>query len=248
MTRTNRTPLRTLTPALKAIADLFQDGFAQIHHVGVTQALFAHGEIEQALVASKSISFFQRFVPLRNGMFALLADTYRRYFRLALAHASQTGEDPDIWAQSQLQPCVRAAREWILDWYILACDGESQSVRRVGSLPFVPGQTVSLSIPSTTPSLPPPTSWRAPSWLFGISLALFGVGVMKQQHVPARDSEEKLGEAHTRLLLKGTRRVFLWGLWATIETVRNEETAAASAIRVEAGNRQGRRGPNKRQG
>jgi hypothetical protein len=30
--------------------------------------------------------------------------------------------------------------------------------------------------------------------------------------IPSNDSEEKLGLAHTRLLLKGARRVFLWEL------------------------------------
>ena len=41
---------------------------------------------------------------------------------------------------------------------------------------------------------------------------------------------EKLDEGHTRLLLKGARRAFLWTLGAAIETVRNEEVAAAGAI------------------
>jgi DNA-directed RNA polymerase specialized sigma24 family protein len=50
--------------------------------------------------------------------------------------------------------------------------------------------------------------------------------------VPNTDSAEKLGEAHTRLLLKGARRVFLWDLGAAIETVLNEEIAAAGAIRA----------------
>jgi len=59
------------------------------------------------------------------------------------------------------------------------------------------------------------------------------VGPLKEKHVPATDSEEKLSAAHTRLLLKGARRVFLWELGAAIETVRNEETAAAGAIPVE---------------
>jgi hypothetical protein len=59
--------------------------------------------------------------------------------------------------------------------------------------------------------------------------------------IPSNDSEEKLGLAHTRLLLKGARRVFLWELDAAIETVRNEETAAAGAIRVEVVSGQGRR-------
>jgi RNA polymerase sigma factor (sigma-70 family) len=53
---------------------------------------------------------------------------------------------------------------------------------------------------------------------------------MKEENVPSCDSEQRLGDAHTRLLLKGARRVLLWALVAAIETVRNEETAAAGAI------------------
>lgn len=57
-----------------------------------------------------------------------------------------------------------------------------------------------------------------------------GVGPLKTEHVPKTDSEQKLGAAHTRLLLKGARRVFLWTLEAAIERVRNEEIAAAGVI------------------
>ena len=56
-----------------------------------------------------------------------------------------------------------------------------------------------------------------------------GIGPLKTKHVPATDSEDRLSEAHTRLLLKGARRVFLWKLGAEIGTVRNEEIAAAGA-------------------
>jgi DNA-directed RNA polymerase specialized sigma24 family protein len=44
------------------------------------------------------------------------------------------------------------------------------------------------------------------------------------------DSEEKLGEAHTRLMLSGARRSLLWELGAAFVKVRNEEIAAAGAI------------------
>jgi hypothetical protein len=64
---------------------------------------------------------------------------------------------------------------------------------------------------------------------------------MKPQHVPNMDSDDRLGESHTRLLLKGTRRVFLWELAVAIEKVRDEETAAAGAIRAEVVSGQGRR-------
>jgi hypothetical protein len=161
-------------------------------------------------------------------MVALLAETYRKYFKLALAHARTTEDDPESWAWNQLQPAVVAALEWMREWYVLACDGENQSVRHVGSVDFAPGQTVSLSIPTKVP--PRPTSWDAPAWLFGVSTAFFGVGPLKQRNVPSSDSEQRLGQAHTRLLLKGARRVFLWELGAAIDTVQNEETAAAGAI------------------
>jgi DNA-directed RNA polymerase specialized sigma24 family protein len=57
-----------------------------------------------------------------------------------------------------------------------------------------------------------------------------GIGPLKTQHVPTGSKEDRLGEAHTRLLLKGARRSFLWQLGTAIETVRSEEIAAAGAI------------------
>jgi DNA-binding CsgD family transcriptional regulator len=164
-------------------------------------------------------------------MIDLLADTYRKYLRVALAHASDTGGDPERWAWIQLQPAVLAVLEWMRDWYILASDGENQSIRHETKIDFVPGHTVSFSIPTTAPPSPPPASWRAPAWLFAVSPSV-GVGPLKEQHVPKTDCTEKLGEAHTRLLLKGARGVFLWDLGAAIEIVWNEEIAAAGAIRA----------------
>jgi len=234
-----RGSIERLGPALKAIGELFEDGFAKLNSWGKAEALMVHSEIERMPVAQKTSPFFRHFVPLRKEMVALLADSYRRCFKLALAHVSQTGRDPDKWAQGHLWPAVCVVLDWIRDWYILACDGENQSVRRLGSMPFVPGQTVSLSIPTTLPPFPLPTSWRAPAWLFGVSIAHYGIGFLKKQHVPARDSGEKLGEAHTRLLLKGARKVFLWELGAAIETVRNEEIVAAGAVPAEMAGGQG---------
>ena len=88
-----------------------------------------------------------------------------------------------------------------------------------------------MPISATVPPLP---RWQAPAWLFQISLALVGVGPLKPQNIPDTASEQKLGEAHTRLLLRGARRVSLWELASAFETARNEETAAAGAMRVEA--------------
>ena len=219
--------------ATQAVGALFEDGFYEIRDAGVTHAISAHSEIEQAPVTSKSARFYTRFVPLRNEMITLLTKAYRGFFKVAIANPHQTGANPDLWAQIQLQPALHACLAWIPDWYMLACDGQNQGVRRIGSAPFVPGGTVSFNIQLAAP---PPISapWQAPSWLFQLSAPLFGVGLMKQQHIPARDSEEKLGASHTRLLLKGARKVFLWQLGDEINRARNEEFAAAGAIRTEA--------------
>src|SRR5713101_8260793 len=117
MTRKNRTLLHSLTPALKAIGELFEDGFAQLNHLGGTEALMAHGEIERMPVGHKTSPFFRHFLPLRRDMVVLLADSYRRYFKLALAHVSQAGGDSDKWAWGQLRPAVSVALDWIPDWY-----------------------------------------------------------------------------------------------------------------------------------
>ena len=106
--------------------------------------------------------------------------------KLALAHPRETGPDADEWARAQLQLAVGAVLEWIRHWYVLACEGA----------PAVSGS-----------ELPSPESWRAPGWLFGISLALVGVGPLKEKYVPVMDSEQKLGASHTRLLLKGAWHV-----------------------------------------
>jgi hypothetical protein len=243
----NRTPPHIFTSAQNAVGVLFEHDFNQLHDVGVTEAICAHSEIEDAPIFSKSARFYARFTALREQMVSLFVKAYRAYFKLALANPSQTENDPDTWAQIQLRTAVFAAFAWIHDWYILACEGESQSVPRVASLPFIPGQTVSSAIPTTVSPLPSPNSWRAPCWLFNISLALFGIGNMKTEHVPATDSGEKLGESHTRLLLKGARRIFVWRLISEIERTRNEEIAAAGAIRTEEVKTQ-KRPPNKRQG
>ncbi len=225
------TPHSSLKPALEAIANLFEEGFAQLRSSGSKVALVAHSEIERTPVnRNKTGPFYEHLVPLRNEMVRLLADTYRRYIKLALAHPRQVGLDPGKWAWDQLQPVVGGTLEWIRGWYILACDGENQYVRHTETMPVVPGQTVSTPIPLTAPPVPPPKSWRAPSWLFEISLPVVGVGALKEKHVPATDSDPKLGAAHTRLLLKGAQRVFWWQLAEAIKRVRNEETAAAGAI------------------
>jgi hypothetical protein len=194
MTGKNLPPRDAFTSALIAIANLLESDFAKLHDVSWTEALAANSEMEQLHFRRKTVPFFRHFVPLRQQMSALLTDAYRRLFKLALANPSQTGNNPDGWAWTQLQPAVDAVLQWIPEWYILACDGQNQSVRHAGSLDFVPAQTASLSIPATVPQVPLSTSWRAPAWLFGISIVLFGIGGLKPQHVPNMDSDERLGE------------------------------------------------------
>lgn len=243
-----RTLHSNLTPALEAIGNLAVRELNEIFLSGRMAAMSAHGEIERTPVSQKTGPFYRHLRPLRNDMVSLLANSYRRCFKLALAHPRETGNFPDQWAWHAIQPAIITTLEWLRDWYILACDGENKYVRHMGSTEFVPGgQTVSLSIPTTVPPFPRSKSWRAPAWLFQVSLAYVGVGPLKTKNIPANDSEEKLSAAHTRLLLKGARRVFLWELGAAIETVRNEEIAAAGAIPAETVNRQ-TRGPNKRKG
>jgi hypothetical protein len=229
----NNTSHSSLTPALEAIANLTAQELNDIFHSGQMAAMIANGQIELAPINRKSGIFHRHFVPLRNNLILLLANSYRRYFKVALAHPREAGTSPEQWAWNHLQSAVGPTLEWIRDWYILACDGENRYVQHIGSAEFVPEGTVSLSIPLTVPPVPPPKSWRAPAWLFQISIALVGVGPLKTKHVPTLDSEQKLTAALTRLLLKGARRVFLWELGAAIETVRNEETAAAGAIPIE---------------
>jgi len=220
------------TAALSAIQNLFVSEFSVIDSESGRDALLANTEIEHEDNMRKKAAFFRHFLPPRQRMIALLAETYRKYFKLVLANARTTEVAPEVWAWSQLQPAVFAALVWMQEWYVLACDGENQSVRHVGSVPFVPGQTFSISVPTNVPPLST-SCWRAPAWLFGVSVALFGVGPMKEKNVPNEDSGQRLGDAHTRLLLKGARRVFLWTLGTAIATVQNEETAAAGAIHSE---------------
>jgi hypothetical protein len=238
-----------LTRAVEAIGNLLLQKLQRIFSGGWGIALRAHSEIQSALISQKSGVFHRHYLPLLKALVPILGESYRQYFKLALAHPRRTHNDPHVWAWEQLQPSVLASLEWIRDWYILACDGENRFVRLEVSGEFAPGQTVSLPIPATLAPLPPPESWRAPAWLFQISLAFFGIGALKEVHIPARDSEEKLGAAHARLLFKGTRRVFLWDLEAVTKTVQNEELAAAGAIPEisVAGINQARR-PNKRNG
>jgi hypothetical protein len=229
MTDKRGTPPTNLSPALEAINNLTSRELEEIFHRGQMDAMVAQAEIEIAPINRKPAIFFRYLALSRNNLVSQLANSYRLYFKVALAHPREAGTQPQQWAWNYLQPAVGSTMGWIRDWYILACDGENQSVQHLGQIPFVPGQTVSLPISLAVSPMPPET-WRAPAWLFEVAPTLGFIRPLKTKHVPPLDSEEKLGTAHTRLLLKLARRVFLWALETAIEKVLNEETAASGAI------------------
>lgn len=237
----------SFTEALEAIDNMTGRELREFFSGTVMTGLGVHAEIEHGSVNQKSVAFYLRYHLLRKNLVLLLAGDYRRYFRLALARPDQVGRDPHKWVLDQLQPAIRHALEWVRDWYMLACDGENQQVRRSETIDFVPRQMVSSSIPLTVSPIPSPKPWRAPGWVFQVLPPLMGVRLLRPDHIPANDSEEKLGAAHTRLLLKGARRVFLWEFAVAIERVRNEETAAAGSIPAEQLNTKAR-SPNDREG
>jgi hypothetical protein len=220
----------TVTAAVEAIDNILEQELNEVFHRGQTDAMFAHDEIGLVPVTQKSGIFYRHFGPARNQLISLLTKSYRQYFKVALAHRREVGTHPEQWAWNHLLPAVGPTMEWICEWYVLACEGENQYIQRIGSTDFIPGQTISLSIPLSSPPSPPTDSWRAPTWLFEISPTLGFIRPLKTKHAPAINSEERLGVAHTRLLLKLARRVFLWALETAIEKVRNEETAASGAI------------------
>ncbi len=236
-----------LADAVEAVANLCRDEFSRVYHRSEMAALMVNSQVRQSNIGSKSAAFYQSFLPLRGQMIGVLADTYRRYFKVALAHPSDTGQSAYRWAIMQLQSPLHAAIEWIRDWYVLACEGENQHHVILGNYEVVGGQnTIPVDI-SKLYSPPSASPWRAPAWLFGVGLPSFGILVVKTNRVPDRESAERLGLSHTRLLLKGAKRVFLWELEKAIERIRNEEIAAAGTVRPETGH-VSQRQPNKRKG
>jgi DNA-directed RNA polymerase specialized sigma24 family protein len=233
MVRMNRTPNDSFAAAVEAVGNLWTTNFSAFRHSADEAGMMAHGEIERSQIAHKSGCFYRNLAPHFRSVVQLVTDSYRQYFKIALAHPIETGPNPDEWAWYQLRLVFHTSLGWLEDWYILACDGANRYVQPMGTIEYQPGQSVSLPIPTTVPPYPPLKSWRAPAWLFQIS-PMLGIYLLKSEHVPLRDSEERLGAGHTRLLLKGARRMFLDNLGAAIETVRNEELAAAGAIQTHA--------------
>ena len=180
----NPPPPNAFTSALDAIGNLCDEALSRLDSGATTILISAHSEIKGTEVRHKNAVFFRNYFPLRNQLITALADHYRRLFKLALAHPRQTENDPDRWVTIQIQPALNVGFEWIREWYILACEGENQSVRLLATQEVVQAGTISIPIPTTASQLPAVVSWRAPAWLFGVSLTFFGIGQMKQQHIP----------------------------------------------------------------
>lgn len=228
MDLTNQTASRLIL-AIEATSNLWSENFAELMHESQSRALFAHTEIDSLAINQRAARFYGTFVPLLQSLVTIFTVTYRRFLSMALAHPRECGSDAHAWACNQLQGGLGPVGEWIGDWYALACDGENEHVQRAASIPFVPGETVSASIPILSPPSFDAKSWRAPAWLFAVS-PLMGFGPLKSKNVPDSNSAQRLSGAHTRLLLKGMRKVFLSRLRDEIATARNEVTAAAGAI------------------
>src|SRR6266849_9120119 len=119
MTNRRSTPQSNFTLALESIGNLALRDLSEMFSGGQMAAIIAHDEIELALIIRKTAIFYRHFLPLRKNLISLFADSYRRYFKLALAHPRQAGSDSDEWAWSQLQPAIDETIEWIRDWYML---------------------------------------------------------------------------------------------------------------------------------
>jgi len=236
MTRRNETSGR-LTSAIAATAKLWRQQFDEFRNESHAEALFAYTQIVSLPVAQRQARFYGRFILLLHNAVTIFKDTYRRHFKLAIANPRECGPDPHEWAWTLVQVGMPYVYEWIQEWYVLACDGENRYVRQIASIPVVPGDTASISIPPVPPPLQESNLWRAPSWLFAVS-PLVGIGLLKKKNVPDANSDQRLKKAHTRLLLKGMRKVFRRKLRADVEVIRNEETATAGAMPIEIVNPQ----------
>ena len=217
-----------LVPALDATARLLQQDLGRTFNHGQSAGLAAHAEITAASTSRKSGVFYRHLGPLRLELSTILAQGYRRYFKLALANPRDIDSDPDEWTRVQLKPAVEAVLSFIRDWYILACDGQNQSVRLMSSTEWVSGGSTSVSIPLAAPPPLLPESWRAPGWLFSVS-PLVGIGPLNEEDLPKTGPDQELSAVHTDMILDGAQESFLVQLVDVVEKVRDEEIAAAGA-------------------
>lgn len=218
-----------LSAAVEAMGILWGQRFGEFTQESEGEAHITNAEIERLPISQRNGRFYGRFFPLLEKLAVLFVETYRRYFKLALANPDECGSDSHEWAWNHLRARNGLAIEWIEDWFVLACDGENRYVRRIASIPFVPGKAGTVSIPMEMPTSLQLRSWYAPCWTFLVS-PLMGIVHLRTENMPETDSDERLSAAHNRLLFKGIRNLFLHKLRAEIETARNEEIAAAGAI------------------
>ena len=222
---TRRTDNPVLAQAWEANTRIIANEFQSVHFQGIHAAYGAHIEIESRADHQKSSAFYQRYLPWRRNLAKVCIEGFRRYFKMALAHPAIIKELPGRWANNQIQPFIRSSMEAIADWMILACDGQNRYIRNIGQMELMENQTVSMPIPVTMPEFPPLKDWRAPAWLFVISQELTGIGPLKDSSVPQNNLNERLGAAHTRLILKGARRVFLGELRIGASRAMDDEIA-----------------------
>lgn len=213
---------------LAAAARLLEDDFGKWQFQAVLGGHETHITIQNALAERKTREFHTALARCRRPLVALLADAYRRYLKLAVAHQSVLGGEPSESASAWLRPAISAGVAELIQWTVLACDGENAHVRPIGTLTAKSGETASLAIPNTLPPPPPPENWRAPGWLFLQFPAVTGIGPLKNKNVPDRNAE-RLDAAHTRLILGGMRRMFLAEVRGAVQRARDEELAIAGA-------------------
>jgi hypothetical protein len=210
--------------SIEAIENLLLPELRDFFQAGWNDALAAHSEIKIRPIAQKTIPFYRYFVQSQLKLAAILTSSYRRYFKLALAQPQLIASGPHEWASQQFASVVDLISEWIRDWFSLACDGSNQHMQLIASVPFELEQTVTIPLKPVESSTA--VNWLAPAWLFQVG-AIVGIAFLRTEHVPDRNTEEKLSTAHTRLLLKGARKVFLFKLRTEFERVSNEELALA---------------------
>lgn len=201
---------------------------AKIQHVnfqGMLAAISTRAAIDGLSGHHKGSAFYREYLPWSNELCAACVEGFRLFFRLALAHPDLIRENPQKWAYDQIGPLIRFALDEISEWFMLACEGENRCAKKIGTAELIPNQTVSIAIPLTVPEHVSKNEWRAPAWLFAVAAELTGIGLMKDSSVPKNDLDMRLGASHTRLILKGARKVFKQNMHSGIARIYDEEIA-----------------------
>lgn len=225
----NRATVDIAAEGVQAAARLLNQELAELHHQGTLEAHAAHCQIENAELRWRGRIFYQRLVPWRRQLIAVLARAYGRLLRVALANAARIEGDAHSWALGCTQPTISAVVEEIKEWTRLACDGENRSLQLLGTVEYEAGKAASMD-PIAPPGVSPGKDWRAPAWLFLHYAPASGIGPLKTHHAtPDAGADVRLGAAYTRLTLGGLRRIFLAELRGALERARDEEIAAHAA-------------------